>query len=86
MSALQMADNKDKKELQKWVQMEKPNPEEKIKAITDIYNRLAIDKLLQNKKNEYLSAAVLALDKISVDIGCKHILRTLAEKLMVRTI
>lgn len=75
-----------KTELSEWIHSDDFNPEEKIKAVTHIYNELGIDKLCKEKMEEYYEKAVLALNSVSVDDSKKESLKSLAAELMNRSI
>ncbi len=58
--------------------------EEKIKGVTAIYNRLGVNKICEDKMNEFYCKAIAKLEKVGVQDNKKQELRKLAEKLMVR--
>lgn len=75
-----------KTELSEWIHSDDFEPEEKIKAVTHIYNELGIDKLCKEKMEEYYEKAILALNTVSVDDSKKESLKSLAAELMNRSI
>ena len=50
--------------MKEWVVKEKFNPQEKIKEVTEIYNRSGVKEVLRAKVDEYLEKSRIALDKI----------------------
>ena len=83
INAFNLSERNDKEELIRWLETEN-RPEEKIKAITDLYNRLGIRIKAQNKMEEYYQKAIIALDNVSVSEEKKQALKNLAEELMDR--
>lgn len=53
-------------ELQRWLGAKKFDPTKKIKAVTGIYDALAIRTLTEKKISEYLRAAEASLDQLTV--------------------
>jgi Geranylgeranyl pyrophosphate synthase len=64
IKALEKAKGKDRSELNRWLTSTKFNPSKKVKAITEIYNRLEIEKLTQKKIDAYFNAGFRELDKL----------------------
>ncbi|MDR1699045.1 MAG: polyprenyl synthetase family protein [Prevotellaceae bacterium] len=71
-------------ELLKWILTEKFNPEEKIQAVTQIYNRLGIKEICEEKIREYTQMALVELDRVQVEESRKTELRVLVHSLMKR--
>ena len=67
-----------------WLYADYASPEEKIAAVTGIYNTLGIDKLAQAKMEEYYHKAIEALDKVNVPEERKTALREYAADMMKR--
>lgn len=67
-----------------WLYADYASPEEKIAAVTGIYNTLGIDKLAQAKMEEYYLKAIEALDKVNVPEERKTALREYAADMMKR--
>jgi geranylgeranyl diphosphate synthase, type II len=84
INALNLASVEIKKELNEWLQKKDFNKEEKIKAVTNIFDMLGIEKLTREKTYEYFQKAFISLDKIEVEEKRKHLLKEVAEKLMGR--
>lgn len=84
INALQLADEDQKAELTRWISAESFNPEEKITAVTHIYNNVGIDKLAQKKIEELFALSLQSLDKVKVAEEKKGELRAFANKLLGR--
>lgn len=84
INALQLADAEQKKELNHWLSLKEFDAEQKIAAITHIYNILGIDKLAQQKIEELFALSLQSLDKVKVADEKKVELRNFANKLLDR--
>ena len=84
VSALNAANETDKKELLYWMDVHN-QPERKIRAITECYNRLRVKEKSRNLMDDYYRQAIRSLDEVDVDANKKLVLNTLAGKLMNRT-
>lgn len=84
INALEKAKGKQKKELTHWLEATDFDAEEKVKAVTAIYNKLGIKKLTEQKMNEYFDAGFLSLKKVSSSIYEKAQLKKFAEALIDR--
>ena len=73
-----------KERLDGWMYKGRFLPNEKITAITAIYDELGVKELCEQKIDYYFDAAVRCLDKVSVDNSCKTVLRNFTEELMTR--
>ena len=52
INALALGNPRQKEELDRWISCAEYCPEEKIKAVTGIYNEIGIDKICDEKINE----------------------------------
>lgn len=84
ITALERAKGEDALALKKWISSKDFQPEEKIKAVTEIYNRLDIPVLCQEKMNALYEEGLALLNKVSVTPSRKTELRTYVERLMKR--
>lgn len=84
INALQLADAEQKKELNRWLSAKEFDAEQKIAAITHIYNILGIDKLAQQKIEELFALSLQSLDQVKVADEKKAELRNFANKLLDR--
>ena len=83
--ALELAKGNDVTELQNWLLNSDENlSEEKIKAVTLIFDRLGVKTICEDKMEFFYSKAIAKLDKVAVLDNKKQELRKLAEKLMFR--
>lgn len=84
INALLLANEEQKAELTKWISAENFDAEEKINAVTHIYNVLGIDKLAQKRIEELFEISLQSLDKVKVADEKKTELRAFANKLLGR--
>jgi len=84
IKALELAENLEEEELNYWLNAENPDPEAKVNAVTDIYNRLGVRQLAEEQMNDFAEKALSALDKVNASNEKKQILKTFAEELLVR--
>lgn len=66
INAFGRADNETRAELERWINGSGHNPQEKIAAVTAIYNRLGIDRLAEAKIRECFNAGRDYLSKLGV--------------------
>ena len=83
VSALNAADEKEKAELLHWMNVH-DQPEKKIQAVTECYNRLMVRNQAHSRMEDYYLRAVRALDEVSVAMDKKQILNDIAKKLINR--
>lgn len=84
INAYQRANQKQKAELDRWMNTQEFDSAEKIEAVTHIYNILGIDKLAQQKIEELFALSLQSLDKVKVDEAKKAELRAFANRLLGR--
>lgn len=84
INAMQRATGEDRERLMEWIGKEDFNPQEKIHAITSIYDKLGIDKLALQKIEFYYKEAIRSLDEVNVPAERKASLRAYAEKMLKR--
>lgn len=82
ITAFHKADVKTRIELQQWLAC--TNKDKKIKAVTEIYNQLGIDRICEEEMQKYTQKAIANLDFISNKGVNTQELRSLAKKLMAR--
>ena len=82
LTALNTADAESKAELLQWMMATDCN-EEKIKAVTAIYNRLGVREAGETVMEEHTSLALAELDKLPQNAATEK-LRELAEQLVTR--
>jgi len=84
INALRLANAEQRTMLQQWIDAENPVPEEKIEAVTALYNEIGIPAMAQTRIDEYFKEAIGYLEKVSLPIERKVGLREMAERLMHR--
>lgn len=84
IKALELAKGPTEEELKKWLKEEKHQPQEKIKAIKSIYEKLGVLEHAQSEKEKYSNSAFMSLERISIHNERKQNLKTLAENLLIR--
>jgi geranylgeranyl diphosphate synthase type II len=67
INAMEKADGKQQKELQRLFSSEDSNPEAKVKSVIDIYNQLNIKAITENFASKYINLAFEFLDKVGID-------------------
>jgi geranylgeranyl diphosphate synthase type II len=80
--ALQDAESMD--ELTNWLNKQAFGPDEKIKTVTGIYNKLGLKELTQDKILEYYDKGMSCLGKVGVTSNRKQELKALAGQLLSR--
>lgn len=84
INAWNRSEGETRSELNHWLGVSEFDREEKIKAVTNIYNKLGIDKLAEVKIKECFDESRKYLDAISVADERKQVLRGYTEKMMNR--
>lgn len=84
INAINKAEGADKTELLKWINAKDFDRQEKVKAVTAIYNKLGIDTMAKTKMEQYYNDAIAYLDKVNVSEEKKKPLRDYADKMMKR--
>lgn len=84
INAINKAKGEDKVVLDKWLSEKNFDKEEKIKAVTSIYNKLNIDKLAQKKIESYFNIAKTYLLHVKIDHSRKEEIYKYAEEMMHR--
>ena len=78
------ADEETRSELQHWIDISDFNRDEKVKAVTAIYDRLGIRTLAEEKIKECFEESRQYLDRISISDDRKQVLREYTERMMNR--
>lgn len=84
INAFNRADTETRAELERWTTATEFDPAEKIAAVTEIYNRLGIDKFAEQRIKEYFEQSRQHLDELSVSGDRKAVLREYTERMMNR--
>ena len=84
INAYNRADVEQRCELQHWMEAETFNSDEKVAAVTAIYNKVGVDKLAIEKIAYYFEESKKYLDAVQVSDERKAELRLYAQKMMHR--
>lgn len=84
INALQKAQGADKQELERWIAATDFSHDEKVKAVTDLYNKLGIDLMAKAKMEDYYQQALQAMAKVNLPDSKKLPLLAYAAKMMKR--
>jgi geranylgeranyl diphosphate synthase type II len=84
VKARELATGKDADELKFWLEANEYQAEEKIKAVTELYNRLGVRELAETAMQNYAEKAIKQLDAIQVEATRKTALRSFAAQLVSR--
>lgn len=83
INALRLANSEQRAALEKWLATN-DNPEQKIGAVTELYNEIGIRQLAEEKINYYFEKAFACLGAVDLPEERKEPLRTLALSLFGR--
>lgn len=84
INAFNRADDRQLAELRKWVSATEFDPQEKIEAVTRLYNEMGIDRLAQEKIACYFDESRQCLDAVQVAADRKRELALYTEQMMKR--
>lgn len=84
IKAIELAENNQRKEINRWMEATDFDPEEKVNAIKNIYQEIGIYELTKTKMDEYYDKAFSKLKEIKGDENGKEQLTEFLEKLMKR--
>ena len=84
INAILRANNEQREELIKWITTDNFDKEEKIKAVTKLYNKIGIRQLCEKKINDYFAEALTYLDKVNVPEEKKTALQRFTDQMMHR--
>lgn len=83
--ALELAQGNEATELQKWLNTnDETTSHLKISAVTELYNKLGVKAICEDKMQDFYTKAIANLENVSVADNKKQELRNLAAKLMSR--
>lgn len=82
--ALEIADGSDKEELVGWLDRKEADPQEKVQAVTQIYNKLCIREHTLEAMNTFFEGAFEKLDSVEAAPERKEVLRTFAQQIIDR--
>lgn len=84
INAFNRADNRQRTELQRLISAETFDRNEKVAAVTALYNEMGIDKMAKDKMDFFFEQGKRYLDAVSVPEERKCELRAYAERMMKR--
>lgn len=84
INAFNLANDEQRKRLQQWVNAENPDPRQKIKAVTQIYNEIGISQLAEQKIKHYFNESRKYLESINLPKERKLELEAYTDKMMKR--
>lgn len=84
INALLKAEGEDKASLERWISQKDFDRAEKVAAVTSLYNKLGIDKMAQQKMEEYYEKADAFLKAVSVSVERKSEILQFALNMMHR--
>ncbi len=84
ITALEMAPDHHKRELQRWLDLGEFDPAEKVAAVTQIYDEIGIPNMVKMKMNYYFDQAFAGLESVNGSDVAKESLRSFANQLMKR--
>ena len=84
IKAMNEAKDKDLAELKKYFSSTNFNDEEKIKSVTEIYNKLGVKESTNQLINDYYDKALMCLSKISINDDKKAVLKKYSDQLVTR--
>ena len=86
INALRLADKEQRAVLDYWATATDINPNEKIAAVTDIYNKVGLPAMSRAIEEHYYSQAKAELEALSVSVEQKEVLRQFMAMLMERDV
>lgn len=86
INALQHADDSQRAELTRWIEAHDYQPEEKIRAVTALYDAIGIRELCDRKIAGYFERAGQILEAVQVDAARKTVLKEFVASLMHRNV
>ena len=86
INALRLADKEQRAVLDHWAAATNINPEEKIAAVTDIYNKVGLPEMSRAIEEHYYSLAKAELEALSVSKEQKSVLAQFMAMLMERDV
>lgn len=84
INAFNRANAEQRAELTRWTKAREFDKQEKISAVTKLYNEMGINKLAQERIAYYFDQSSAYLDAVKVDEDRKSQLRAYAERMMKR--
>ena len=84
INAFNKADEAQRMELEKWVNAVNPDPQQKIAAVTTLYNHIGVNRLAEERIRYYFDESRKYLAAVQVPEERKQELRAYADRMMKR--
>ena len=84
INAVNRATPQQRDELTKWIEAKEFDRNEKVKAVTELYNEIGIRKLCEQKIEQYYQQSLVYLSKVNVPDERKTELKAYAAEMMKR--
>ena len=84
INAFNKADEAQRKELEKWVNTVNPDPQQKIVAVTTLYNNIGVNRLAEERIRYYFDESRKYLAAVQVPEESKQELKAYTDKMMKR--
>ncbi len=84
IKALERSDAEQRAQLNGWLQQEDPCPEEKVAAVTGLFNQVGVKAVCENKMREYYTHGMNCLALVNIPVEKKKGLKNLMKYLMYR--
>ncbi|WP_462317422.1 polyprenyl synthetase family protein [Marinilabilia sp.] len=84
ITALNRLENESKGELLSWIERKEYEADEKIAAVTSLFNEAGVSEIVQKKRDDYFFRSIENLEKINGNKEIKSELQSFAHKLMAR--
>ena len=66
INAQLLANKEQAQELNMWIEKENPSREEKVAAVTRLYDEIGVPQLVREKINQYYQEAAKAISRLSL--------------------
>ena len=86
IKALEMANPSQRQELYRWIELRDFFPQEKIDAVTSLYNIIGVNRMAERLIDDYTAKAARLLDEVSASDERKAVLRQLMDGLKTREV
>lgn len=86
ITALEQANEEQRQELERWLEMVDYVPAEKIAAVTALYNEIGVGKRCEEKVEAFYAEGLAVLDQVSASSERKEALKAFACSLMNRKV
>ena len=84
LKALELADAKQKKELERWLSLQNFEEESKVEAVRAIFEQLKIEELTNTLINSYFDRSLKSIESLDADPTKKEQLKNFLQNLMNR--